>query len=111
MTVLDAMSVVISCGNVAAGWLVGPAVVALYRRVRDLVHARVLTGTELREWARRGQGIGWVALFAAQIMLVSFGFTAGYPGFQWIQPLMIPAALMNFWFWRQQGRIPAGGAR
>jgi hypothetical protein len=66
---------------------------------------------ELRESARRGQGFGWAALFAAQLTFVVFGFTGDFVGFKFIQPLMIPVALANFVVWRQHGRMLMRGAR
>jgi hypothetical protein len=111
MTVLDVMSVIIACGNVAAGLLTGPAVVVLRRTVH-----RVRCGGDLSEsytyaWSRQAQGIGWAALFAAQLTFVVFGFTGDFVGFKFIQPLMILVALANFVVWLQRGRVRMGGAR
>jgi hypothetical protein len=102
MTLLDAMSVAIASGNVAAGVLIGPAAVVLRRAVYRHRCGGDLSESYLYAWSRQAQGIGWAVLFAAQGTLVAFGFTAGYPGFQFVQPLMIPVAAANFGVWLHQ---------
>jgi hypothetical protein len=105
MTLLDGMSVAIASGNVAAGVLIGPAVVVLRRAVYRRRCGRDLSESYLYAWSRQAQGIGWAALFVAQVTLVAFGFGGGYFGFQFIQPAMIVIAGANFAVWSHQGRV------
>jgi hypothetical protein len=107
MTLLNGMSIIIAIGNVTAGSLTGPAVVALHRVVSRLRWGHDPSSSYLYAWSRQAQGIGWVALFIAQVTLVGFGFTAGYVGFKFIQSLMIVVAATNFVVWLHEGHVRA----
>lgn len=105
MTVLDVMSLVIACGNISAGLLTGPVVVALRRTAYRLRWGHDLSPSYTYAWSRRTEVIGWATLFAAQVTFVLFGFATNFPGFKYIQPAMILVALANFVVWVQQGRV------
>jgi hypothetical protein len=81
----DLMSYVIATGNVTSMILVGPMVVLLMAHLR---------------WPRRRMLVvsmtGWAILWAAQLLMWRvFGHAAGYPGFEYVQPLAFPVSCGN----------------
>lgn len=96
MRALDVLSWVIGLANPVSAALVGPA------------FARVLARFGRARWVFRAQGTGWLVLAVAQVAFLTFGYTAGFPGFKYAQPLMIPVAGLNFVAWllarRRAGR-------
>lgn len=86
MTSLGDWSWLAATGNVGSMLLVGPMLTVLMRRL-DWSRLRMLViGL-----------IGWCLLFAAQlIMWRVFGYQAGYPGFEYLQPMALPISLGNF---------------
>lgn len=90
MTSPDALAVlswVIGLANPIAAMLVGPALAGLLRRCG------------ITRWIFRAQGTGWLVLATAQLAFLTFGYAAGYPGFKYAQPVMIPVAALNFLAW------------
>ncbi|WP_460406548.1 hypothetical protein [Actinophytocola sediminis] len=94
MTVLELLSWVIGLANPISAALVGPAL------------ARLLTRLGVTRWIFRAQGAGWLVLAIAQLAFLTFGYAAGFPGFQYAQPLMIPIAGLNFLAWLLTRRRP-----
>jgi len=87
MTELDGVSWMVSAGNVGSAFLAGPFLLLV---MRHLLH-----------WSDRRcvamALIGWTLLFVAQVLLWRwFGFKAGYPGFKYLQPWMLPVSAANF---------------
>jgi len=93
---LDVLSWVIGLANPVSAALVGPA------------FARLLARIGRGRWVVRAQGTGWLVLAVAQLAFLTFGYAAGFPGFKYAQPLMIPVAGLNFVAWllarRRTGR-------
>lgn len=87
MSALDLLSWVIGLANPISAALVGPAFAAVLAR-----SGRV-------GWIFRAQGTGWLVLAVAQMTFLTFGYAAGFPGFKYAQPLMIPVAGLNFAAW------------
>jgi hypothetical protein len=82
---LNLMSWIIGIGNPLSALLVGTAL------------ALPLSGRpRLALWC---SGIGWLVLLVAQLTFWAFGYTSGFPGFKFGQPLMIPIAAANFACW------------
>lgn len=96
MSALDVLSWVIGLANPVSAALVGPA------------FARLLSRSGGDRWVVRAQGTGWLVLAVAQLAFLTFGYAAGFPGFKYAQPLMIPVAGLNFVAWllarRRAGR-------
>lgn len=80
---LVALSWVIGMANPASAWLVGPFLAWLMRR-RTPTARRVVTLA------------GWTVLGVAQTAFLMFGFSSGFLGFRYAQPLMIPISILNF---------------
>lgn len=89
------MSILIGAANPASALLTGPALARLIGQRR----------------ARVTQGWGWAVLALGQTVFLIFGVVSGFPGFRWIQPIMIPVALANFVVWWRSGWTPASVAR
>jgi hypothetical protein len=89
---LDAMSWIIAVGNVGSAVLVGPALLVLLLHLES--RGTVPTATASR-WLVGTMLVGWAALLGAQVTFAAFGFTSGYPGFKYLQPGMLPVALLN----------------
>lgn len=83
---LNDMSWVAAAGNVGSALLVGPFLVLVMRRLGLSSRKMLVIGL-----------IGWCALFSAQIVMWQwFGYRAGYDGFKYLQPWMLPVAGLNF---------------
>jgi hypothetical protein len=87
VSVLDLLSWVVGLANPISAALVGPALAAMLAR------------RGASRWVVRAQGTGWLVLAVAQLTFLTFGYAAGFPGFQYAQPLMIPVAGLNFAVW------------
>lgn len=94
MSTLELLSWVIGLANPLSAALVGPAFAAL------------LTRLGVSRWVFRAQGTGWLVLAIAQVAFLTFGYAAGFPGFKYAQPLMIPVAGLNFLVWLLARRRP-----
>lgn len=96
MSTLDLMSWIIGIANPLSALLVGTALTLL-----------LSNRPRLALWC---SGIGWLVLLVAQLTFLAFGYTSGFPGFKFGQPLMIPIAAANFVAWillRRRARRPA----
>lgn len=85
MPMLDLMSWVIGIANPLSALLVGTSLSLL-----------LASRPRLALWC---SGIGWLVLLVAQFTFLAFGYKAGFPGFKFGQPLMIPVAAANFVAW------------